>query len=342
MTALYGDMVKADDLDASYAGFFAPAAALVEAGQANGVALASGYLETLISLEAGRQARLTDLSATGVVGINAEGATLAEGMAAMPAMVKEQIGKGVPVAEAMAFGQYLAERFADAEVTSAVDRHTDAVTRASGQFTGWTGVLAGTCDRCRSKNGGTHDLGTPMYRHPHCKCSKQFAVQGGSRTIVTLTSGSRIAVNGGTAKQHEIIASALGRVPKSHLGLAPDINILPTLKSRSGQELFGLVDSRGMNLNGSVLKIGKRYSREELEFDILHEFGHTVMGNDFLQKRTGALVSEMRATFAETKFYSSTSLQNADEAWAEAYALRITTGRSLGKLIDAIFRKLGI
>lgn len=177
---VWGSSVSPDDLDASFARFAQSAATLVRAGQARGVALAGGYLRTLVTLEAGRVPEFAP-SLDDIVGITEEGASLLEGMDAMPSLVKQQIGKGEPVSKAMQFGRYLAERFADAQVTSAVDRYTDHATRTSGQFTGWRGVIHGTCGPCRSRNSGEHSLDTPMYRHPHCKCSKEFIVEGGKQ-----------------------------------------------------------------------------------------------------------------------------------------------------------------
>jgi hypothetical protein len=175
--SLYRDTVTPDDLNAAFAELTTRVAPLVRAGQAHGVALSGAYLQVLVALEANRPADFSPFS-KGIVGTTAQGLPLEKGMAAWPSMVKQQIGQGVPLEQAMDFGSYLAERFADAEVTSAVDRHTEAVTQQSGQFSGWIGVIAGTCDLCREQNSGTHALGEPVYRHPNCKCTKQFVVEG--------------------------------------------------------------------------------------------------------------------------------------------------------------------
>lgn len=176
IAALYGEAVNGDDLDGSFAVFIAQAAGLVQAGQANGVALAVAYLEALIALEGGRASRLTAFD-SGVVGISAAGVPLAEAMAPFPSMVKGQIGKGAELAAALAFGRFLAERFSDAEVTGAVDRHTEVVTEQSGEFRGWEGVVSPkSCDRCRSRNSGFHPLNDPIYRHGACNCTKRYVV----------------------------------------------------------------------------------------------------------------------------------------------------------------------
>jgi predicted ABC-type ATPase len=179
--AIYQDSVSPEDLDAAFGRFAERAAPIVEAGQEAAVALNAAYLQTLVELEAGVDEQLADPALVkDIVGLTGEGASLQTGMEAFPAMVKDQIGTGRPIGEALGFGLYLAQRFGDAEVTSAVDRHADAVTKRSRRFRGWLGRLHGTCAACRERNAGEHPLSQTIYRHPHCRCTKEYLVEGGA------------------------------------------------------------------------------------------------------------------------------------------------------------------
>lgn len=173
---LYGSTVTLDDLDAGFAALIPQAAVVVQAGQSRAVSLATAYLSALVTLNSGRLADLGSLTAADLIGFTQEGVPLAEGMAAWPSMVKQQIGKGATSSQASKFGRFLVERFADAEVTRAADSHSDAVTKQSGEFSGWEGIVSPkACAPC-SANSGFHDLSEPMYRHGSCNCTKQYVV----------------------------------------------------------------------------------------------------------------------------------------------------------------------
>lgn len=173
---LYGETVTPDDLDAAFAAFNPRAASLLRAGQSRGISLATAYLAALISVESGRRPDLGAFTGAGIIGTTAEGMALEEGMDAFRSMVKSQIGKGAEVDQALDFGRAIAERFTDAELTSAVDRHTDAVTAGSGEFSGWEGIVSAlACDPCQG-NSGFHELSESMYRHGSCNCTKQYVV----------------------------------------------------------------------------------------------------------------------------------------------------------------------
>lgn len=176
LNRIYADTIDPDDLDAAFGEFNPRAAVLLQAGQARGITLASAYLMAQITMEAGRRPDLGAFTGAGIIGTTAAGASLVDGMAAFPAMVKGQIGKGADIPQAVEYGRFLAERFGDAEVTSAVDRHTEAVTSRSGEFTGWEGIVSGNaCDACAA-NAGFHSLDEPMYRHGSCNCTQQYVV----------------------------------------------------------------------------------------------------------------------------------------------------------------------
>lgn len=175
VTALYG-LVDADDLDAAFARFSAEAAPLIAAGQASAATLAAGYLRALFEMQAGRSIE-PGPTPDGLVGVTEKGVALADGMAAFPGLVKAQIGQGRTPAEALAFGRYLALRFADSEVVRVADATTTAIAAATPQVRGWRGtVSARACDTCRSRNAGEHALSDEPYRHGDCGCSIEYFV----------------------------------------------------------------------------------------------------------------------------------------------------------------------
>ena len=162
----------ADNLDTAFPTFMDRAEPIIRSAQSAGVTLSTAYLSALILRDGRRTARLpvrTDLVGTSQIG------TLREGMDAWPSMVKAEIGKGRPRPEAIAFGAYLATRFADSETKRAMDEQTEHATRESKQFRGWFGLLAPpSCPECVAHNTGFHGLDEPMFRHGGCDCSKQY------------------------------------------------------------------------------------------------------------------------------------------------------------------------
>lgn len=174
---LYGQTISAQDLDGAFAAFIPRAAIILRAGQSRAVSLASAYLAALISVESGRRPDLGFFTGQEIVGTTSEGKSLEEGMDAFRSMVKERIGDGADIRDALDYGRSISERFGDSELTSAIDRQTQAVTSISGEFSGWEGVVSGgACDPCQG-NAGFHELAEEMYRHGNCNCTKQFVVR---------------------------------------------------------------------------------------------------------------------------------------------------------------------
>lgn len=172
----FGDVVDEDDIDATFSRFAPQAAALVESAQAAGVSITLGYLRSLLTELAGHPvepARLKDSP----VGTNASGTTLLAGMASIPALIKQQIGKGRPATEALDYGRSLVSQFGDAETTRAIDVAAERVSRGTTELVGWEGIVsADACDGCRG-NEGRHDLSDDMYRHPGCHCVRQWVLE---------------------------------------------------------------------------------------------------------------------------------------------------------------------
>lgn len=176
LVALYGDRIDPADIKASFAHYIDDAEPVIAAGQATVASLAEAYLESRAA-RVGVELALNDLSEE-VVGTTRDGSDLPTGMAAFGAMVLGQIAGGKAVDEAIQFGEYLATRFADAELTGTTDRiRDDPVVRD--RLTGWDGIVnAGACDGCQA-NEGRHPLSEEMYRHPNCGCIWQPVFESG-------------------------------------------------------------------------------------------------------------------------------------------------------------------
>lgn len=173
LVALYGSTIEPGELDASFTALFPQAEAVIRAGQSAGVSLSTAYLSALILRDGQRTAKLPILIE--LVGTSKAG-TLAEGMAAWSALVKQRIALGYSIDEALEHGRYLVERFGDGEVTRVVDAQTDYATKQSKQFRGWRGIVAATaCAEC-GVNKGEHSMKERMYRHGSCNCTKQYIV----------------------------------------------------------------------------------------------------------------------------------------------------------------------
>jgi hypothetical protein len=172
--ALYG-AISPEDLDASFAAFFAAAAPLITAGQASASTLSAAYLRSLFSVQARRTVDPAP-PPDGLIGRTELGLPIIEGMAAFPALVKGQIGAGKPLAEALDFGRYLAGRFTDAEIIRVADATTDSIARRTREVRGWRGIVSpGACGPCRA-NAGLHAASDELYRHGGCGCSREWVV----------------------------------------------------------------------------------------------------------------------------------------------------------------------
>lgn len=170
--AAYGDLDPAA-INESFAAFAAKAVPLILAGQQTAQRLAEGYLRALVINGTGRpfDPEPADRPA---VGVTSEGRSLIEGLAAIPAMVLGRIGGGATTEEALEFGRYLVDRFADGEVVATADRTILAQSRRA-PVIGWNGVVEpDACDPCIDQNSGFHTMDTPIYRHGSCQCAMEI------------------------------------------------------------------------------------------------------------------------------------------------------------------------
>lgn len=172
----YGRRVNLADVDRTFAAFAPQAAALIEQAQASGVSFTLGYMRQMLTERAGRLIEPAPLRFS-PVGLTEKGRPLLEGMAAIPALVKAEIGKGRPLQEIRDYGSFLIRRFGDAETTRAIEAAADLVARDTPEVIGWEGVVsAAACGPCRG-NAGRHSLNQQMYRHGGCDCVKQYVVE---------------------------------------------------------------------------------------------------------------------------------------------------------------------
>lgn len=165
--ALYGDELDPAEILTSMATWTEQATVILEGGQASIAALTEAYLEELADA-AGTELGFDDTTER-LAGTTRAGMSLAEGMAAFGPMVLAQIANGRNAADALEYGRYLAERFADAEMTGVVDRiHEDPLVRT--RLAGWDcTVQPDACDGCL-ENAGRHELTWVPYRHGNCHC----------------------------------------------------------------------------------------------------------------------------------------------------------------------------
>jgi hypothetical protein len=214
---LYADVDPAA-IDASMARFITEAEPVIAAGQASVADLTAAFIRASAFAQTGDLLDLAD-DADDIAGTTRGGAPLREGMGAFGPMVMGQIAQGKTVDEAMAFGEYLASRFADNELTGAGDRSLDAQGAALDAVIGWEGIVApDACDPCQG-NAGRHDVGDEVYRHPGCNCQRVavFAPATQTRTVEA--------------------AAELRQVSEA---AEPEVSgILRTLEERTGGELAG-------------------------------------------------------------------------------------------------------
>lgn len=166
LEARYGGLVDIDDIEGSLDSYIAAAEPLIAAGQATVVSLTEAFLGTRAA-RAGIELALDDV--VDPVGTTRAGEDLNVGMAAFGPMILAQIAKGSSADDAIDFGRYLATRFADAEITGAVDRiEQDPVVRRHVAALEGT-VQPGACEPCQA-NAGRHEPDWEPYRHPGCDC----------------------------------------------------------------------------------------------------------------------------------------------------------------------------
>lgn len=166
LTATYGTSIDPNAIADSFHRFIPRAEDLIAAGQASVASVTEAYLDTRAA-DSGVDLALDDLP--DLAGTTRDGEPLASGMAAWGPMVLGQIGEGASLEDALGFGQYLATRFGDNELTGVVDRIHEADPVRSA-LTGWEGIVApGSCDACQ-ENAGTHPIDWQPYRHPGCNC----------------------------------------------------------------------------------------------------------------------------------------------------------------------------
>ncbi len=93
-----------------------------------------------------------------------------------PLMLHE-IAAQRPLEEVLGFGSFMASQVADNEITAASDEAFEAAKPP--RAVGWEGIVYGPDDPCIG-NAGRHDFGTPMYRHPSCRCERRVVFEEGA------------------------------------------------------------------------------------------------------------------------------------------------------------------
>jgi hypothetical protein len=167
---LYAD-VDPGDISGSIDRFIADAEPIITAGQASMATLVAAFVRAYSAAGQGELVEPAD-DVEEIAGTTRDGSSLAIGMAAFGPMILSQIAGGATVDDAMAFGQHLATRFADSEVTGAADRELEHQAAGADRIVGWEGLVApGSCNPCLA-NAGQHGLDEEIYRHPDCNCER--------------------------------------------------------------------------------------------------------------------------------------------------------------------------
>ena len=171
----YGRRVNLADIDRTFALFVPEAVSIISAAQAAGVNLSLAFLRASLAERAQRAIEPSPPTAS-PIGLNEQGRPLAAGLAAVPSMLKEAIGKGRALEDVRTLGRSLVTRFGDAETTRAMDTALVQSAMNTTEVVGWEGLVrSNACDPCRG-NAGQHDVAQTMYRHPGCDCVRQWVV----------------------------------------------------------------------------------------------------------------------------------------------------------------------
>lgn len=170
VAAIYDDEFDPDDIDGSVTRAAGRIADTLTAEQRVAQGLTLGFVRgsSLAALGTAIDPLSPD---SGIPGTTRAGASLVDGMGAIPAMILGQIGAGVAIDAARDYGSFLFDRFGTAEVTGASDRE-QANQDTRPEVVGWTGIVSpDACDGCQD-NDGDHDLSDEMYRHGNCTCTR--------------------------------------------------------------------------------------------------------------------------------------------------------------------------
>lgn len=172
LAALYRDEVDPDAIKDSLEQWIDRAAPVLEAGQASIAALAEAYLvgraaAAGISLDFGT-------TTAEIAGTTRLGNSVVEALRAIGPMILGQIAAGHPVDQAIEYGSFTIERFADNELTAVEDRVQEDPA-AQTRLSGWDCTVSPTaCDACL-ENAGSHELTWRPYRHGNCACVVEAA-----------------------------------------------------------------------------------------------------------------------------------------------------------------------
>jgi hypothetical protein len=152
----------------TFASFVPQASRVISAGQSAGETLSRAYVAAAAA--AAGLPFAPPVLAPSLAGTSKVGGPISTSLAGVRPMILSAIRDGRSLAEAIAFGDYLATRLADNELTRVVDATIEA--QASRRAIGWEGTVYGPEDDCRH-NAGFHPFSQSMYRHGGCRCERR-------------------------------------------------------------------------------------------------------------------------------------------------------------------------
>jgi hypothetical protein len=166
------------DLDGSHARWVATVAATLTELQRGGTRLSAAYLSAYLTSELGRRVSPSQ-DATAAAGVARDGRPLVEALTPSLFTVKQAIGDGRPVAEALAVGGARAFRTVGEEAIAPGREGLANGIEADGRIVGWRRVTGGGCGACLAAATGAIQADDEVLEvHPACQCSKEPVVAG--------------------------------------------------------------------------------------------------------------------------------------------------------------------
>lgn len=172
-------------LDATFGLWLGRAVMLLGGAQADAVRLSDAYSASYVSAETGEAVRPVGLDPADYAGSTVDGRPLAALLAGALIAVKADLGAGKSFNDAAAAGRARGLRNASYELDAAGDAALTDALDAQPRIRGWRRVTSGRpCGAClASADGKLRSPRAALLRHPHCRCTKEPAVDGAAERI---------------------------------------------------------------------------------------------------------------------------------------------------------------
>ena len=201
-------------------------ARLIEAAQRRAAQTSSGYLSAFLSSELGR--RTSGLPTSIDTGETPAGRPLTAATFGVILGVKQKIGEGATVADALALGRVELLRLADVAAYRVARQTLTRGLTADDRFTGWRRAVRGTCGACLgAATGSLASPGEEIETHPGCQCVQEPQVRGVAQRFHR-PSGATIFAAYSVARQNELLGEEKAQLVRDgHYELADLIDHSP-------------------------------------------------------------------------------------------------------------------